>query len=187
MKNKPSVVVAIYDYHGSTDEELDFREGDVMEIINDENPDWWYVRNGDEEGYVPTTYIAANAEVKEGNSPRGNRKASFGSPNVYESRDELVQKVPRKKYFTESSIAEKWSQEIEETLGWGVLPLFTSDGGPIENKTYDIRVYDKNPFAFGSARSQSVDKKATYPITLYPFYQPSQYCQHTGEFSQNAD
>lgn len=35
-------------------------------------------------------------------------------------------------------------QEI--SCGWGLLPLFTADGGPIENKTYEIKLYGGTPF-----------------------------------------
>ncbi|KAJ3379185.1 Nephrocystin-1, partial [Lobulomyces angularis] len=35
---------------------------------------------------------------------------------------------------------------VELGNGWGVLPLFTSDGGPIENKSYNIKLYNGNPF-----------------------------------------
>ena len=35
---------------------------------------------------------------------------------------------------------------IEISSGWGLLPLFTADGGPIENKTYEIKLYGGTPF-----------------------------------------
>jgi hypothetical protein len=34
----------------------------------------------------------------------------------------------------------------EVSCGWGLLPLFTADGGPIENKTYEIKLYGGTPF-----------------------------------------
>ncbi|RKO86026.1 hypothetical protein BDK51DRAFT_26352, partial [Blyttiomyces helicus] len=35
---------------------------------------------------------------------------------------------------------------MELSCGWGLLPLFTADGGPVENKTYDIKLYGGTPF-----------------------------------------
>lgn len=34
---------------------------------------------------------------------------------------------------------------VELSAGWGVLPLFTADGGPVENKSYHIRLYPGSP------------------------------------------
>ncbi|KAI8923350.1 hypothetical protein BC831DRAFT_471527 [Entophlyctis helioformis] len=35
---------------------------------------------------------------------------------------------------------------IEVSCGWGMLPLFSVEGGPMENKTYEIRLHGGNPF-----------------------------------------
>ncbi|KAJ3061305.1 hypothetical protein HK102_009162, partial [Quaeritorhiza haematococci] len=52
--------------------------------------------------------------------------------------------------------AERWKEsgfsagerrdEVEISCGWGVLPIVTPDGGPIENKTYQIKLYAGTPF-----------------------------------------
>ena len=34
--------IALYDYRGATEEECDFDEGDVFELISRENQDWWW-------------------------------------------------------------------------------------------------------------------------------------------------
>ncbi|KAI9206216.1 uncharacterized protein BJ171DRAFT_597882 [Polychytrium aggregatum] len=57
-------VVALYDYTGDTDEELNFYTNDVFRVINDDNPDWWFVQFIGEpprEGYIPSNYV----EIKE--------------------------------------------------------------------------------------------------------------------------
>lgn len=43
MKKEMKKAVALFDYRGSTDEELNFYEGDVFHILNDDNSDWWWV------------------------------------------------------------------------------------------------------------------------------------------------
>eukprot|EP00842_Homolaphlyctis_polyrhiza_P004891 jgi/Hompol1/5402/HPOL_004388-RA len=35
---------------------------------------------------------------------------------------------------------------IEISCGWGLLPLFSSDGGPVENKTYEVRLHGGSLF-----------------------------------------
>ena len=57
--------VALYDYDARTDEDLSFRKGDLLEIINDTQGDWWFARaksnkavGGKTEGYIPSNYVA---------------------------------------------------------------------------------------------------------------------------------
>lgn len=57
--------VALYDYDARTDEDLSFKKGDLLEIINDMQGDWWYARaklnrtaTSKMEGYIPSNYVA---------------------------------------------------------------------------------------------------------------------------------
>ena len=54
------VFVALYDYDARTDEDLSFRKGEHLEIINDTQGDWWYARSKTtkSEGYIPSNYVA---------------------------------------------------------------------------------------------------------------------------------
>ena len=38
------VFVALYDYEARTDEDLSFKKGEHLEIINDTQGDWWFAR-----------------------------------------------------------------------------------------------------------------------------------------------
>uniref|UniRef100_A0A915N5C3 Tyrosine-protein kinase n=1 Tax=Meloidogyne javanica TaxID=6303 RepID=A0A915N5C3_MELJA len=52
-------VIAIYEYQNHVKGDICFDKGDVMILLNDSNPDWWYVRhlkNG--EGYAPKNFLA---------------------------------------------------------------------------------------------------------------------------------
>ena len=53
--------VALYDYDARTDEDLSFRKGELLEIINDTQGDWWYARSKTTkaEGYIPSNYVAS--------------------------------------------------------------------------------------------------------------------------------
>ena len=55
-----NVYVALYDYEARTDEDLSFKKGDHLEILNESQGDWWYARsrNTREEGYIPSNYVA---------------------------------------------------------------------------------------------------------------------------------
>ena len=57
---KVGVFVALYDYDARTDEDLSFKKGEHLEIINDTQGDWWFARSKatKQEGYIPSNYVA---------------------------------------------------------------------------------------------------------------------------------
>lgn len=54
------IFVALYDYDARTDEDLSFRKGEHLEILNDTQGDWWLARSKStkQEGYIPSNYVA---------------------------------------------------------------------------------------------------------------------------------
>ena len=54
------VFVALYDYDARTDEDLSFKKGEHLEILNDTQGDWWFARSKatKHEGYIPSNYVA---------------------------------------------------------------------------------------------------------------------------------
>ena len=54
------IFVALYDYDARTDEDLSFKKGEHLEILNDTQGDWWYARSKTSklEGYIPSNYVA---------------------------------------------------------------------------------------------------------------------------------
>ena len=54
------IFVALYDYDARTDEDLSFREGEHLEILNDTQGDWWVARSKatKQEGYIPSNHVA---------------------------------------------------------------------------------------------------------------------------------
>lgn len=54
------VFEALYDYDVRTDEDLSFRKGDLLEVLNDSQGDWWLARSKrtKQEGYIPSNYVA---------------------------------------------------------------------------------------------------------------------------------
>ena len=55
--------VGLYDYDSRADDELSFKRGDLMYIIDDKKQ-WWFARMKDsgKEGYIPINYVAEYAE-----------------------------------------------------------------------------------------------------------------------------
>ncbi|XP_042238397.1 tyrosine-protein kinase Src42A-like isoform X3 [Homarus americanus] len=54
------IFVALYDYDARTDEDLSFRKGEHLEILNDTQGDWWFARSKatKQDGYIPSNYVA---------------------------------------------------------------------------------------------------------------------------------
>lgn len=58
--------VALYDYEARTDEDLSFKKGDQLEILNDTQGEWWYARcrTTSQCGYVPSNYVAKHRSIE---------------------------------------------------------------------------------------------------------------------------
>ncbi|GIY53542.1 tyrosine-protein kinase Src42A [Caerostris darwini] len=54
------IFVALYDYDARTDEDLSFKKGEHLEVLNDTQGDWWFARSKatKQEGYIPSNYVA---------------------------------------------------------------------------------------------------------------------------------
>lgn len=54
------IFVALYDYDARTDEDLSFKKGEHLEIINDTQGDWWLAMSHVTkcQGYIPSNYVA---------------------------------------------------------------------------------------------------------------------------------
>lgn len=55
-----SIFVGLYDYDARISEDLSFKKGERLQIINTADGDWWYARSltSNQEGYIPSTYVA---------------------------------------------------------------------------------------------------------------------------------
>lgn len=60
VSSTAKIFVALYDYDARTDEDLSFRKGEHLEILNDTQGDWWLARSKRtrQEGYIPSNYVA---------------------------------------------------------------------------------------------------------------------------------
>lgn len=60
--------VALYDYTAGTHEELNFKAGDQLQILDSTHKSWWLARalnpRGKAEGYIPANYVALVASIE---------------------------------------------------------------------------------------------------------------------------
>ena len=54
--------VALYDYEARTNEDLSFKKGEVLELVDDSQGDWWFARivtlDVVSQGYIPSNFLA---------------------------------------------------------------------------------------------------------------------------------
>ncbi len=57
---KGPIFIALFDYDQRTSEDLSFKKGEQLEIINNQDGDWWQARSLESrrEGYIPSNYVA---------------------------------------------------------------------------------------------------------------------------------
>lgn len=60
LESNRKIVKALYTYDTRTDGDLSFRKNERLEILNDDDSDWWHARNlaDGREGYIPSNYVA---------------------------------------------------------------------------------------------------------------------------------
>ena len=63
---KGSIVVALYNYQGSEHGDMTFVKGDIMEIVDDSDPDWWLAKNlnSGAAGHIPRNYVAFQSSLE---------------------------------------------------------------------------------------------------------------------------
>ncbi|KAL1473570.1 hypothetical protein MTO96_021906 [Rhipicephalus appendiculatus] len=58
------IFVALYDYDARTDEDLSFKKGEHLEILNDTQGDWWFARSkGDQAGRLHSVQLCGQTQV----------------------------------------------------------------------------------------------------------------------------
>lgn len=80
----PKLAKLLYKQEAKTDAEISVDEGETVVVLTDDNEDWWLVRHGTLEGYVPRAYlevlpapapVAADAGVSAASAPHTNGAA----------------------------------------------------------------------------------------------------------------
>lgn len=61
------IFIALYDYEARTAEDLSFKKGDKLEVVNDtDGGDWWQARSlvSNGVGYIPSNYVAPQTSLR---------------------------------------------------------------------------------------------------------------------------
>ena len=60
------IFIALFDYDQRTSEDLSFKKGERLEIINNQDGDWWQARSMEtmREGYIPSNYVAEHKTIQ---------------------------------------------------------------------------------------------------------------------------
>ena len=58
-----NTVIALYSYTAKDEGDLSFKKGDLLLILDDNSPDWWFCKliGTNKEGYIPRNYVVAQA------------------------------------------------------------------------------------------------------------------------------
>ncbi|KAG4108537.1 osteoclast stimulating factor 1 [Neocallimastix lanati (nom. inval.)] len=62
-RNSIQVVQALYDYEKRNPDELSFKEGNILYVLNKDDPNWWKCRANNVEGLVPANYVEEATSV----------------------------------------------------------------------------------------------------------------------------
>ena len=57
--------IALFDYDERISGDLSFRKGEHLEILNNQDDDWWQARSllTGREGYIPSNYVTTNKTI----------------------------------------------------------------------------------------------------------------------------
>lgn len=59
------VVVAKFNYVQRTDEDLSFKKGELLYILNRDSADWWLVKNASgEQGFIPSNHVMEYTSIE---------------------------------------------------------------------------------------------------------------------------
>ncbi|CAH1253438.1 tyrosine-protein kinase Fyn-like isoform X2 [Branchiostoma lanceolatum] len=60
-----TIFVALYDYAARTEDDLSFKKGEQLQIINNQDGDWWEARSltTSQTGYIPSNYVAPVSSI----------------------------------------------------------------------------------------------------------------------------
>jgi len=108
---------ALYDFEAAEDNELTFKAGEMVIIIDDEDPNWWKGSNHRGEGLFPSNFVTTSLE--EANKGSGERKRSVVFNEEVEVKEVEQVTFPRQETIDQVKIESLLSMlhEADPTTG----------------------------------------------------------------------
>lgn len=129
-------VRTLYDFPGNDAEDLPFRKGEILVIVEKPEEQWWSARNKDgRAGMIPVPYVEKLARASAQGRPGGRNSSSYGVPE------------PAHAYAQPQTMA---PPPAAGAPGATVSPLPSTQNGPVFAKAIQKRVpcaYDKTALA----------------------------------------
>jgi proto-oncogene C-crk len=92
IRMSKTLVKALYDFEGKDDEDLPFRKGDILEITNKQEEQWWTAKNdAGRQGSIPVNYVQAFTNRGSSGSPNTSRPPSL--PNLPDPNRKVFARV----------------------------------------------------------------------------------------------
>ena len=61
-KFENEAAMVLFDFQAADENDLDVRRGEVVTVLNRDDPEWWWVMRADgEEGFIPSTFVSIGA------------------------------------------------------------------------------------------------------------------------------
>ncbi|CAG8451685.1 14647_t:CDS:10 [Acaulospora colombiana] len=127
-----AVLKAIYDYNAQSDEELTFKEDDVLYLYDKDDPDWYLVKHNDVFGFVPAPYVEEVSSDEDESQSNKQQKSLFDAISVA--------------YFFSISLGLKSASEpngayVDPLQAYARKVAHQKTGGSFEVKTWSVAEY----------------------------------------------